>query len=33
VPVEAVDEVPRVQVIKRIFLDERLTSANKQCDI
>jgi hypothetical protein len=30
--VEAVDEEPRVMVIKRVFLDDKLTSAT-ECDI
>jgi len=33
VPVEAVDEMPPAQIIKRIFLDERLLSATACADI
>jgi len=33
VPVQVVDEVPPVQIIKRIFLDDRLISATEQRDI
>ena len=30
--VEAVDEGPRVQIIKRVFLDNRLISATEESD-